>query len=201
MVVGTSARLSGARGAAIWGRLRIASALDAEALHAITHTSSTVVFSRRSVHLTAAPAEVNALCNSTSAHLTGAVLIKLSDGAATRETRRPWPARCEAPNGPSPSAPPASPTRRKSRRFMPSVSARPRRRALEEFVGPGDEVFPVRTIGVSAVVLPPRQLTVEQADVHRGHLFRLVVVGHTEAFRAEQAEHWLGRDGGHVAAL
>src|SRR5918993_3300547 len=39
-----------------------------------------------------------------------------------------------------------------------------RRRALQELVCPGDEVLPVRSVGVAAVVLPPRQLAVQQAD-------------------------------------
>jgi len=54
---------------------------------------------------------------------------------------------------------------------------------------------------VTAVVLTPRELAVEQADVHRRHLLLLVVVGDAEACRAKQTEDRLRGDGGHVAAL
>ena len=47
----------------------------------------------------------------------------------------------------------------------------------EEEVRPREEVLPVRRVGVAAVVLPPREVAVEQADVHRRHLLLRVVVG------------------------
>ena len=72
---------------------------------------------------------------------------------------------------------------------------------FQELVGPGDEVLPIRTIGVAAVVLTPGELTIEQADVHGRHLLGLVVVRHTKTLRAEQAEDRLRRDGCHIAAL
>src|SRR5262245_18708236 len=45
-----------------------------------------------------------------------------------------------------------------------------RRTALEHPVRPGDEVFPIGAVGVSAVVLAPRELPIEQAHVHFRHL-------------------------------
>ena len=73
--------------------------------------------------------------------------------------------------------------------------------ALEEIVRPREEILPVRCVGVSAVVLAPRELPVEQADVHRRHLLGHIVVGHAEVLGAEQSEDGLRGDGGHVAAL
>ena len=46
---------------------------------------------------------------------------------------------------------------------------------------------------MAAVVLAPRQLTVEKADVHDRHLLRLVVVRPAEIFRSEKTEHRLRR--------
>ena len=74
-------------------------------------------------------------------------------------------------------------------------------RPLELPVGPLEIVLPVRRVRVTAVVLPPRELAVEQPDVHRRHLRRPPVVRHAEILRAEQAEHRLRRDGRHEAAL
>src|SRR5215203_4574652 len=71
----------------------------------------------------------------------------------------------------------------------------------KKIVRPREEVLPVRRVGVAAVVLPPRQLAVEQPDVHRGHALLHVVVGDAEGLRTEQAERRLRRDGGHVAPL
>ena len=51
---------------------------------------------------------------------------------------------------------------------------------LQEPVGPRNEVLPVRAVGVAAVVLAPGELAVEQPDVDRRHLLRLVVVRHAE---------------------
>src|SRR4030095_14229796 len=68
-------------------------------------------------------------------------------------------------------------------------------------VGPWNEVFPVRPIGVAAVVLPPRKLTIEPADSDRRHSLGLVVVRAAQVFRAEQPEYRTCRDRRHVAAL
>src|SRR5437667_12633844 len=75
------------------------------------------------------------------------------------------------------------------------------RGVLQILVGPGNEIFPVGAVGVSAVVLPPGQLAVEHADVHGRHLLPLVIIRYAEIFRAEKPENRAGRDGGHVAAL
>src|SRR6478672_1190707 len=72
---------------------------------------------------------------------------------------------------------------------------------LKELVRPWDEVLPVRTVGVPAVVLPPRQLSVQHAHVDPRHLLRLVVVRSSQILRTEQAEHWPGCNGSHEAAL
>src|SRR5262252_7916231 len=68
-------------------------------------------------------------------------------------------------------------------------------------VGPRNEVFPVRPVGVPAIVLPPGKLSAEEADVYRRHLLRVVVVGRAEISRAEQPEYRTRRDRRHVAAL
>src|SRR5262245_56773457 len=54
---------------------------------------------------------------------------------------------------------------------------------------------------MSAVVLAPRELSVEQPDVDRWHLLGLVVVRTAETFRAQQSEDRLAGNGGHEAAL
>src|SRR6185295_16731301 len=76
-----------------------------------------------------------------------------------------------------------------------------RRRVPEKFVRPRDEVLPVRTVGVAAVVLAPGQVAVEQANTDRWHFLLRVVVRDAQILRAEQAKHRLRRDGRHVAAL
>ena len=55
----------------------------------------------------------------------------------------------------------------------------------DELVGPLDEILPVRTVGVSAVVLPPRQLAVEETDIYRRHPLFHVVIGRPEIPRTE----------------
>ena len=64
-----------------------------------------------------------------------------------------------------------------------------------------DEVFPVGAVGVTAVVLAPRELAVEQPHVHARHLLDVVVVGLTEIFGTKQAKDRLRRNRRHVAAL
>src|SRR5688572_20672809 len=54
---------------------------------------------------------------------------------------------------------------------------------------------------MSAIMLTPREMAIEHADVHRRHFFRTVIVCRTKIFCTEQAEHRPGRDGCHVAAL
>src|SRR5215468_11721208 len=66
-------------------------------------------------------------------------------------------------------------------------------------VGPRNEVFPVRSVGVPAIVLPPGKLSAEEADVDRRHLLHLVVVGRAEISRAEQTEYRTRGDRRHVA--
>ena len=54
---------------------------------------------------------------------------------------------------------------------------------------------------MSAVVLAPGELAVEQARVDGRHLRHPVVLGHAEVARPEQPEDRAGRHRGHVAAL
>ena len=86
-------------------------------------------------------------------------------------------------------------------RLIGRHSRRGRRRVRQEPVCPRNEILPVRSVRVPAVMLTPRQLAVEQSGVHRRHLLGHVVVGNAEPLRTEQAEHGLRRDCGHVAAL
>src|SRR6185295_522848 len=76
-----------------------------------------------------------------------------------------------------------------------------RRLMSQEFVRPGNEVLPVRTIRMTTVVLPPRELSVEHADVDRRHLLLHVVVGSSEVLGAKQPKHGSGCDSSHIAAL
>src|SRR4029453_15208143 len=76
-----------------------------------------------------------------------------------------------------------------------------RRFVLQESARPGNEVLPVRSVGVSAVVLPPGQLSIQQSDVPTRHFLGAIVIGSAETPGAEQPEHGTGRDGRHVAAL
>ena len=72
---------------------------------------------------------------------------------------------------------------------------------LEEFAGPSDEVFHVRAVLVSAVVLPPGEFTVEQIRVYRRHLCRSVILFLANVLCSKQTEHRACRDRGHVASL
>src|SRR5574337_515636 len=71
---------------------------------------------------------------------------------------------------------------------------------FEEFVGPGYEVFPVRAVSMSAVVLTPGELAVEQSGVDGRHLRGAIIVRYAEVLRTEQPEHRLGRHRRHEAA-
>src|SRR5690242_7217258 len=71
----------------------------------------------------------------------------------------------------------------------------------EEIVRPREEVLPIWRVGMSAIVLPPCQLAVEQPDIHGWHFRAHVIVADAESARAEQTEHWLCRDRRHEASL
>ena len=62
-----------------------------------------------------------------------------------------------------------------------------RRTVSDELVGPLDEVLHVGRVSVPAVVLPPCELAVKQALIHRRHDSGLVVAGDVEAASTEQA--------------
>ena len=51
-------------------------------------------------------------------------------------------------------------------------------------VGPGDEVFHVRTVFVSAVVLAPGEFAVEQAGVHGRHFRGAIIFLFADVVRA-----------------
>lgn len=55
----------------------------------------------------------------------------------------------------------------------------------EEPIGPGDEVFHVRTVLVAAVVLAPCQFAIEKAVIHWGLLGCAVILVHTQVASAE----------------
>src|SRR5690242_18690168 len=59
----------------------------------------------------------------------------------------------------------------------------------------------VRAIFMAAVVLPPRELSVNQPDIDAGHDRGVIVVTLAEIASAEQTEHRPGGDRRHVAAL
>ena len=67
---------------------------------------------------------------------------------------------------------------------------------MEEFVRPGNEVLPVRRVGMTTVMLAPGQLAFEQSAVHRRQLLAAIVIGAAQITRTQQAEHRLRRDGG-----
>src|SRR5665213_2959363 len=64
-----------------------------------------------------------------------------------------------------------------------------RRSVTDELVGPLDEILHVRRIGVSAVMLTPRQLSREQTLIHRWHLRRVIISFPVEALDAKQRKH------------
>ena len=75
------------------------------------------------------------------------------------------------------------------------------RRVLDEFVGPRDEVFHVRPVFMSAVVLAPGEFTVEQAGVHGRHFRGAIIFFFANIPRAQETEDRSGGDPRHVAAL
>src|SRR5262245_27618557 len=72
---------------------------------------------------------------------------------------------------------------------------------LQQLIRPTNEVFPVRSVGMSAVVLTPRNMAIEEADIDCGHFFRLIIRAHPQVLSAEQAENRLSGYSSHVAAL
>jgi len=61
--------------------------------------------------------------------------------------------------------------------------------------------FQFGSVGMSAVVLAPRQLTLDEAYIDGGHLCRTVVFLDPQILRAQQPEHRLGGNRRHEAAL
>src|SRR4051812_25325557 len=68
-------------------------------------------------------------------------------------------------------------------------------------VHPPDEIFHVGRVGVAAVMLPPGQLSVQQADIHARHLGAVIVALFAQAARAKQFPDRLPRHRRHIAPL
>src|SRR5271169_4765524 len=75
------------------------------------------------------------------------------------------------------------------------------RRVMHKLVGPGNEVFPIRAVGVSTVMLAPGKLAIKQTYIDGRHLFGSIVVRSPQILCAQEPEHGPGSDGSHVAAL
>src|SRR5438477_13194290 len=71
----------------------------------------------------------------------------------------------------------------------------------QETVRPRNKVFPIRSVGVTSIMLPPCELAFEKSSIDRRHFRGVIVVGDSEVLRAEQTEHGPSSDGCHVAAL
>src|SRR6185312_9234516 len=56
-------------------------------------------------------------------------------------------------------------------------------------VRPSDKVFHVGRVGMAAVMLPPGQLSVQQADIHAGHLGAVIIPLFAQTPRAKQLPH------------
>src|SRR5580700_11191167 len=72
---------------------------------------------------------------------------------------------------------------------------------MQESVSPGNKIFPVRRIGMSAVVLAPRQLAIKEPGVHRRHFGGAIVRRNAQILRAQQTEYRLRGHCGHEASL
>jgi hypothetical protein len=59
----------------------------------------------------------------------------------------------------------------------------------DEFVGPLEKVLHVRRVSVTAVVLAPCELAVQQSVVHGRHLRGAVIAFDIQPLGAEQREH------------
>ena len=71
----------------------------------------------------------------------------------------------------------------------------------DESVGPFQKTSHVGRVGVSAVVLPPGKLPVEQAGIHTRHLGGVVVLGDAQPLCPEQAEYRARGHRRHEASL
>src|SRR5579863_8779604 len=75
------------------------------------------------------------------------------------------------------------------------------RRMPDFFVGPLQEPLHVGSVSVSAIVLAPGEVSIEQAMVYLRHLRSTIVAFYIKAFGAEQCEDAARIHGGHPAAL
>ena len=75
------------------------------------------------------------------------------------------------------------------------------REVPDQPVGPGDERLHVRAVFMAAVVLTPRQLSIQEPRVHGGHFGGAIVFLLADVPRPQQPEHRPRRDRRHVAAL
>src|SRR5215469_16192611 len=63
------------------------------------------------------------------------------------------------------------------------------RRVAHQLVRPLNEILHIRQIRVTAVMLPPGKLSIEEALFHGRHLRRSIVPAHSETLGPEQLEH------------
>src|SRR5580693_5175212 len=75
------------------------------------------------------------------------------------------------------------------------------RMIVEESVRPGNEVLPVRGIGVPLVMLTPCQSAVEKPRIHWRHLRVVIVAVHSQIFRTQKAVDTVCCHRRHEAAL
>src|SRR5665213_3769665 len=71
----------------------------------------------------------------------------------------------------------------------------------QKSVGPGNEVLPVGSIGVAAIVLPPGELPVKQPDVDGRHFRVKVIVPSAQVSCSKQSKDRPRRHGGHEASF
>src|SRR5580698_6681142 len=76
-----------------------------------------------------------------------------------------------------------------------------RRWAADELIDPLDEPFHVRCVRVTAIMLAPGELPVEQSLIYRRHLRDAIVLVHPDSSCAQQRKHAAGVRGRHEAAL
>src|SRR5690349_13206668 len=72
---------------------------------------------------------------------------------------------------------------------------------MQELVGPRDKVLPVGRIRVSAVMLSPGELPVQESCIYRRHPGDAIVRRDTKIFHAKQAKYRLRGDCGHETSL
>src|SRR5215813_9664912 len=72
---------------------------------------------------------------------------------------------------------------------------------MKELVGPRNEVFPVRRVGVSAVMLSPGKVSIEHGGIDRRHFCGVVALLDAPFPGPKQPEDRLRSNSGHETAL